>query len=276
VAGLITLAAPEALLLPIRVLDDEGRGDMWALTRGLFHAIDRGVEVINLSLSSTYNSEAVEEAIEEARELGIVTVAAAGNCDREEPREYPAMRSNIFGVAATDDDDRKADFSNYSDRLLLSAPGAMAFLNGDPAPDRSIIATVPGGGYAHWEGTSFAAPFVSGIVALVRGQHPEWPATESTFDQLEAILTGTAEDIDDENPQYEGQLGDGRIDAAAAVALAGPAPQLGDLDGNGVIDVTDILLLLDAWGQVHSSADLNGDGVVGVDDLVTLLGGWTT
>ena len=74
VAGLVTLAAPDAWILPVRVLDADGVGDGWALTKGMYHAIDRGVEVINLSLGTTYLADTVETAIEEAALLGIVPV----------------------------------------------------------------------------------------------------------------------------------------------------------------------------------------------------------
>jgi subtilisin family serine protease len=175
VAGLVNLTAPDAWILPIRALDSDGFGDNWILTRAIQHAIERGADVINLSLGSTYNSNGVNDAIEEAMTLGIVTVSAAGNLDRNEPEEYPAMRSTGFGVAATDHQDLKADFSNFDTKLFISAPGASTQVGGQYDPSLSIISTIPGGGYAVWAGTSMAAPFVSGAAALVRSQHPEWP-----------------------------------------------------------------------------------------------------
>ena len=270
-AGLVSLIAPDAWLLPVRVLDSDGNGDMWALARGMFYAIDRGVEVINVSISSTYNSDAVEDAAEEAKSLGIVVVAAAGNCNREEPREFPAAGSSVLGVAATDDTDVKGDFSNYSDRLFISAPGVSFFNADQPDPDRSIISLVPGEGYAYWEGTSMAAPLVAGAVALVRAQHPEWPAGELIHDLIEARLESTAEDIDMLNPPYAGLLGAGRINIEAAVNLGPVAPPFGDLNGDGAVNVLDLIEVLLAFGQTHSSADLNGDGTVNVLDLIALL-----
>jgi subtilisin family serine protease len=274
VAGLVRFVAPEAMILPIRVLDADGRGDLWWLTRGMFHAIDRGVEVINISISSTYKGEGVEDAAREAKELGIVTVAAAGNCNTDNPREFPAMQSNVFGVAAVNQNDVKAPFSNYHDKIFLSAPGTMAYVNGEPDPSLSIMSATPGGGYAYWEGTSMAAPLVAGAVGLVRAQHPEWPASVSTWYTIEAIFAATADDIDGANPQYEEELGVGRVNAAAATMTGPVAPALGDLNNDGTVNVYDLLTLLAAWGLTHTSADLNGDGTVDVFDLLILLGNW--
>jgi subtilisin family serine protease len=278
VAGLITLAAPEAWILPVRVLDSDGIGNTWILTKGLYHAIDRGVEVINLSLGSTYNSSGVNDAIEEAKLLGIPVVAAAGNLNRDCPEEYPAMTNNAFGVAATDDVDRKADFSNFNDKLLVSAPGDTAFIVANPSepdPLRSIVSTVPGGGFAVWEGTSMAAPLVSGALALVRAQHPEWRANEITHLFQETLVVDHAVSIAPQNPGFDELLGAGRLHAGA-MALAGPvAPALGDLNADGAVDIDDLVRVILDWGLVHSSADLDGDGFVGVDDLVVVVLGWT-
>ncbi len=276
VAGLIHLAAPDAKLLPVVVLDSDGIGDGWLFAQGLFHAIDRGVEVINLSLGSTYNSQAVEDALDEAKLLGIVVVAAGGNQNAGEAfEEFPAATGNALGVAAVNDLDVKADFSNYNEKFFISSPGdSTEQAPGEIDPDRSIVSALPGGEYGVWEGTSFSTAFVSGAAALIRAQHPEWPAGEITADQVAASLESTAVDISAQNPGYLGQLGAGRLDIAAAVQLGPPAPQLGDLDNDGTVSVNDLLLLLGAWGGTHSSADLDGDGTVSVTDLLLLLGNW--
>ncbi|MHC5024022.1 MAG: S8 family serine peptidase [Planctomycetota bacterium] len=274
VAGLITLVAPDCRILPIRVLDTEGRGDLWTLAKGMFHAIDQGVEVISISISSTYKSEAVEDAINEAEIVGIAVVAAAGNCNTEDPLEHPASTSSVFGIAATDDLDVKGAFSNFGQRVFISAPGASVLIGDVPDPARSIISTIPGGGFAYWEGTSMATPQVAGAIALIRAQHPEWAASEATLNAIELALTTTAVDIDPLNPIYAGLLGVGRLDAGAAALLGPVAPEPGDLDADGTIDLVDLLLLMADWGLTHSSADLDGDGTVGIQDLLALLAAW--
>lgn len=284
VAGLIAAVAPESRLLPITVLNSDGVGDGWSFVRGIYYAIDRGVEVINMSLGTTYDSLIIYDAIAEARNHGIIVVAAAGNFNRNTEREYPAMWDEegssdplefvCLGIAATTDTDLKASFSNYHEKLFISAPGATLPSTG---LDRSIISALPGGGYEVWEGTSFSVPMVSGTVALVRAQHPEWPATAQTFDTIESLLWTTAINIYPQNPQYqeEMELGAGRLDAAGAVALGPVAPQHGDLNADGAIDVTDLLTVINSWGLVHSSADLDGDGTVNVNDLVLIINNWS-
>jgi subtilisin family serine protease len=273
VAGLLNLVAPDTRLLPVRVLNSDGVGDGWLLTRGMYYAIDRGVEVINLSLGSTYNTATVEFAIDEAQALGIAVFAAAGNFDRDEPREFPAM-NNGLGVVATDHNDVKADFSNYSDRLFISAPGDTQMTPFDP--NLAIVSTIPGGGYAAWRGTSFSTPLVAGVAALIRAQRPNWLPNSGTFAAVEAALANTAFNIYPMNPQFvDDELGAGRLDAAAAVALNPPAPIIGDLNNDGVVDVLDLLILLGEWGLTHTSADLSGDGTVDVVDLLIILAAWS-
>lgn len=279
VAGLIALTAPEAKILPVVVLDSEGVGDMFSIAQGIFYAIDHGATIVNCSFGSTYDGEPIEDAVIEARSKGILVIGAAGNFDRSFPPEYPATFSQPMGVAATDINDLKAPFSNFGAQLDLSAPGHSTSSDGkvfDPAA--SVISTVPGGGYVIWSGTSFANAFVSGAAALVRAQHPEWPATTATAIANENALTSTAVNIDSLNPEHAGQLGAGRLDAAAATALAGPAPRLGDLDANGVIDGDDLGQLLAQWGPCAfpgaCTADLDVDGDVDGGDLGLILAAW--
>jgi hypothetical protein len=290
VAGLVLLTAPDAKILPVRILDTEGTGDEWLLVRGLYYAIDRGVEVINLSLSSTYDTTAVRQAVAEAARNGIMVVAAAGNLGHDTPREFPAMDeaelrdpapgepreiTGALGVAAVDDGDVKAPFSNFHRKLSLSAPGAGG-LGADPA--ERIVSAGPKGVYAAWEGTSFATAFVSGTAALIRSQHPAWEADVDTYLLLEAALTGTAANIDAQNPDFaeDDELGAGRLDTAAAVAIGPIAPVVGDLDRSGLVSFSDLSILLADWHLTHSSADLDLNGRVGFSDLVILLNAWGT
>jgi subtilisin family serine protease len=275
VAGMIRLVAPDAMILPIRVLDDEGRGDGWAIIRGMFAAIDRGPEVINVSIRSTYNSQAVEDAADEAESLGIAVVAAAGNFDLDR-REFPAAKSAVIGVVALDELDRKADFSSYNDKMFISAPGDTAFGSGVPDPSRSIIGPLPGGDYGAWEGTSFATPLVAGAAALIRGQHPEWPADITTATAIRTRLELTAVDISAQNPAFDPEVfGVGRMAVGAAVGLGPAAPAVGDLDGDGTIGFLDLTRVLSDWGLIHSSADVDGSGRVDLGDLLRILSDWS-
>lgn len=273
VAGLVLLTAPDARILPVKVIDDEGVGDLWTLGAGICHAIDRGVEVINISIASTYDSDFVEDAIAEARSLGIPVVAAAGNCDVSFPEIYPAAVNGVIAVAATNRQDQKASFSNFGSGITISAPGDSE-LEPVPSLSRSIISAGAPSAWGFWEGTSMATPLVAGAAALVRSQHPEWAPSVGTAIDVGSALTASAVDIGAQNPAYTGQLGAGRLDAAAATDLGPLAPAPGDLDASGAVDVSDLVALILDWGLVHSSADLDGDGVVSVGDLVTLILNW--
>ena len=283
VAGLIHLVAPDAMLLPVVVLNSDGIGDLWGLTRGLFHAIEQEVDVINLSLGSTYNSEAVGVALDEAKNLGIIVVAAGGNQNAGEAfEEFPAAQSNAFGVAAVDHvgvkwDEEIDQGSNYHSDFFISAPGASLQLSPDEYdPAATIYSTLPGGGYGAWEGTSMSTAFVSGGAALVLSQLSGVPRTEALVDALECRLASTVDRFETCVPPFcrpwDGNLGAGRLNLVSAVLL-------GDSDLDGVIGIVDFLALIEAWGPADGAApclvDLNADGIVGIQDLLILLLNWS-
>lgn len=273
VAGLIHLVAPDARLLPIVVLNSDGTTDNFRLAKGLFWAIDHGVEVVNVSIGSTYDSAAVEDALDEADLHGITVVGSAGNCDRDQ-REFPAMKSSVLGVVSVDENDIKSDFSTYNDKAFIAAPGSSTPDAGDPTgwdPNRSFFGPVPGDRFAAWEGTSLSTALVSGAAALIRAQHPEWPASITTAVMVEDVLASNAVNVDPLNPSYVGQLGAGRLNLAASVAAGPIQPGPGDLNNDGDLDISDLGIFLANFGQTHSSADLNGDGMVNISDLGILL-----
>jgi len=277
-AGLIGLIAPNAEILPIVALNSDGGGDSFKIAKAIFHAIDNGATVINLSLGSTYDSRAVDDAIAEARSRGIIVVAAAGNLNRSAPAEYPAMGGLALGVAAVGPTDVKASFSNFSSMLALSAPGDSGAAGSDPNaldPVVSIVSCIPGGDesqYAVWSGTSLSAAFVAGAAALVRGQHPDWPACERTTIAIERILKQSAINIDPLNPDYAGTLGSGRLDVSGALLLAIAADGPGDINHDGHVSLVDLAALLGSYGQPGDCGeDLNHDGVVELEDLSILL-----
>ncbi len=287
VASLVTLVAPDARILPIRVLDDDGVGTDWSVAVGIQYAIDHGVEVINLSLSSTHDSKVIEEAIDRAAAFGIVTVSAAGNFGTDVP-QFPAAadESPVLGVAAVDEQNVKASFSSYNRKLTLAAPGANTYLaTGEPDPLHSIIGAQPGGRWAMSEGTSFATALVSGGAALIRAQYPEWPGDVPASEIAERIEETLQEDPFDLlyanglNAAFEPheELGEGRMDLAVAVPAGPMAPTtLGDLDNDGSVGILDFLAMLADWSMTHSSADLDGDGTVGILDFLILLGNWSS
>ncbi len=274
VAGLIALTAPDAGILPITVLNSDGVGDEFVIAQGMYYAIDSGANVINMSLSSRTRTDLIEDAVDEANARGIVIVAAAGNGNTDACEEYPAMVSAVIGVAAVDDLDVKASFSNFNDKVVISACGTSVPESGGPDgwdPARSIYSTVPSG-YATWQGTSMSTAFVSGAAALVlQALAPEArPHCAVGAQGLEDLLCNTCVNIDALNPAYERKLGSGRLNAEAAVNAA-LAILPGDYDLNGRVDLTDLGRILSAYGTADVCTDLTGDGVVNLSDLGALL-----
>ena len=194
-AGLIAAVAPRAMVMPLRVFDDNGEADIFTITKAIRYAIRNKVGVINMSFGISTNSRTVREAVAAAIAANIVVTGSAGNANSSTP-QYPASYSSVLSVAATDLADKKGSFSNYGSSISVSAPGV------------NIISAYPGGYYAVVSGTSFAAPIVAGEAALVR--------SKQVFGGADAIVRGTV-NIDAQNPQYVGKLGKGRIDVTSGV-----------------------------------------------------------
>jgi thermitase len=284
VAGLIRLVAPDAMLIPVRVLNSDGTANNFQIARAIAWSLDRGAHVVNMSLGEDYESVTIMDVVAEAKAKGVMVVGAAGNRATDDPREYPACDANAIGVTALDWNDVRAPFANFGDKLDLSAPGASLVVGPGADLAKSIIGPVPGGSYAIWEGTSFAAAFVSGTAAIVRAQYPLWPSADvpesAIVNNVLATLASTGVDTNAMNPGFSGQLGMARISAAGAAAAGPVAPVRGDLNLDGFIGGPDLATLLGHWGPVHISsaaslrADLNANGVVDAQDLATLLSLW--
>ncbi len=194
-AGLIAAVAPRAMVMPLRVFDDNGEADIFTITKAIRYAIRNKVGVINMSFGISTNSRTVREAVAAAIAANIVVTGSAGNANSSTP-QYPASYSSVLSVAATNLADKKGSFSNYGSSISVSAPGV------------NIISAYPGGYYAVVSGTSFAAPIVAGEAALVR--------SKQVFGGADAIVRGIV-NIDAQNPQYVGKLGKGRIDVTSGV-----------------------------------------------------------
>jgi thermitase len=199
--------APEAGVIPLRVLDASGSGWGSDVARAFDWAGDRGVRVVNASLGSDGITTAEQLAIRD--HPGTLYVIAAGNdgVDVDVTPHYPCSypEANVLCVGATDSDDELASFSNYgADGVDLFAPGT------------NIISTYPGDDYASMHGTSMATPHMAGAAALVAALHPEYTAA-----QIKAALMDGADAI----PSLAGKARvAGRLNAASALGASVPAP----------------------------------------------------
>lgn len=207
VAGIVHLVAPDAEIMPLRVLDADGRGNVFVIVEAILYAAQNGAHVINLSLGTPQESELMEDIIEDVIEqYQVVVVAAAGNLNSN-TEQFPASEEQVLAVASIDEHNTKSDFSNYGDWIDVSAPGD------------SIYSAVLSGGYAWWSGTSMAVPFVAGQAALIRSAVPAMSAASIVTHIRESALP-----IDDQNPNYEEMLGKGRIDIGGSLlAMCDPS-----------------------------------------------------
>jgi hypothetical protein len=199
VAGLIRLAAPAAMIMPIRAFDGMGRGDLAHIIQAIYWAVDNGANVINMSFSTTANSAELLQAVNYAEENGVVCVSSAGNSG-DQTATYPATFGNTLGVGSVDGQDARSDFSSYGNGFVYLA-----------APGEGLITAFPGGLYAAAWGTSFSAALVAGTVALL---HDTDGATLETadIDDAKRALKKTALKLSGLH------LGKGRVDADAAFA----------------------------------------------------------
>ncbi|MEV4196483.1 S8 family serine peptidase, partial [Streptomyces toxytricini] len=212
-AGVLGVA-PQARILPVRVILEEGdpgrakarESKGGALAEGIRWAADHGADVINLSLGddsdSAHHEAAEDEAVQYALAKGVVVVASAGNGGRDgDHASYPAAYPGVIAVAAVDRRGRKAPFSTRSWYASVCAPGVDIVI---ADPDRAY--------YEGW-GTSAAAAFVSGAVALVRAAHPELSPP-----QIKKLLEDTAADAPAGG--RDDARGHGLVDPAAALQAA--------------------------------------------------------
>ena len=200
VAGIIHLVAPQAGLLIVRVLDDDGRGRLIDIVAGVRWAVANGAKVINLSLGSLEKSDALQLALRDAKHSGVVVITSAGNWGNDKPEEYPARSHYVAAIAAVDASAQPAKFSSYGDIVALSAPGV------------GVRSTYPGGGYRLWSGTSMAAPFVAGTCALLAEIHPDW-----TLSQMLDRIEGTTGKVRGKSSSRASKFGAGILDAGAAL-----------------------------------------------------------
>ncbi|MFC8515107.1 type VII secretion-associated serine protease mycosin [Streptomyces sp. NPDC057257] len=163
--------APDAKIISYRYTGgEEKQGNSGTMSQAIRAAVAAGARIINIS-SDTANKKpdaTLESAVSDAVNAGALIVAAAGNdgADGKSADTYPASYPGVLAVAASDRNDERAYFSQSGDFVDVAAPGV------------DMVSTVPKGGQCTADGTSFAAPYVAGVAALLKEKHPTWKAAQ--------------------------------------------------------------------------------------------------
>lgn len=197
VAGVIAMASgawnslhrrPPLILYPVKIFDQTGFGKIGDIVRGLYWCAEQGLDLVNLSFGTDLKtSQALQRAVREVEQAGLVLVGAAGNDGRQGAVDFPGRYPEVLAVSASTRSDRLAPFSSVGPEVDLIAPGA------------SVISLAPGGGRVRMSGTSMAAPHVSAAIALLLGLEPFL-----TPEAVRARVKATAEWLPSVPPQAQG------------------------------------------------------------------------
>lgn len=177
--------APEATIIPIRQNDEKNSGKTDTMAKAIDHAIAQHADVINISQDTTEPQgpdSDLAKAVRRALDKQIVVVASAGNdgMNGNLKDTYPAAFPGVLAVASSDRNNERAVFSQPGTFVGVAAPGV------------DVVSTVPGNGQCSDNGTSFSAPYVAGVAALLRAKYP-YAKTKWTAAQIIARIEQTAE-----------------------------------------------------------------------------------
>lgn len=198
-------------IMALKFLSGEGSGTTADAIRAIDYAVEHGAKVMSNSWGGKGDdgNNALLDSVKRAEAKGVLFIAAAGNDGTDNDGRDPAYPAafkveNMISVAATDEKDRMAFFSNYGKTTThVGAPGA------------NVYSTVPGNKYASLSGTSMACPHVAGAAALVWSAHPEW-----NYKQVKKALMDSVDKL----TALEGKtVTGGRINVQKAIRMTGVA-----------------------------------------------------
>jgi|GEM_PF-2975613 len=194
--------APNARILPVKVLDNTGYGTYAQVAEGIYYATDFGVRVINLGFAGLGSSQMMQDAVDYAVAHGVLVVAASGNGGMN-TTYFPAAYPGVIAVSAVDSVLNRATFSSSGDHISLVAPGI------------GIYSTYLDGTYKTFSGTSISSAHVSGVAALLAGQ--------SQFADLNDLISALLNSaIDLGAPGKDPYFGYGIVHAYDALGYSGP------------------------------------------------------
>lgn len=231
-AGIVGVA-PNSELYSIKVINHLNSGTTTQIVRGIEWAIENEMDIINMSITTKRNDPALELALNQAYQAGILLVGAAGNDgfgDIADTVTYPAKYESVIAVSAIDTDGAKLYESSMGPEVELTAPGGK--IN---STYPRILDTTDGkrDGYTTLSGTSMAAPHVTGIAALLKERYPQMSNYE-----IRAVLANSAKDIG--KPGKDDQFGYGLVQYADADFETMPLVVHVENNGKVTIELTNV------------------------------------
>lgn len=199
-------------IMPVRIMytntEGNGVGLQSYTSQGMIYAANNGANIINLSLGPT--TSYLTNAANACQNVGILILESAGNDNVEESSEfyvpdYLHTRNGVLAVAATNQNDGKASFSNFGTWVEISAPGVSIYstyfnhFSGEST-------------YTSMQGTSMSCPITAGAAALIWSANPGF-----SYHDVSDMLMDSADDLDEYNSLYDGKLGSGRVNLLKAL-----------------------------------------------------------
>ncbi|MEZ0482249.1 S8 family serine peptidase [Planococcus sp. SSTMD024] len=190
--------APSTSIMPIDVFDGPD-GFISDVAAGVYHAVDNGADIINMSLVAYSDTKALREAVQYAHSKNVLVVAAAGNDGISSPY-YPAAYKEVVSVSSTDATDKRSGFSNFGKTIDIAAPGS------------GVFSIFPNKSFGEMDGTSMSTPIVSGAAALLKANEPKLSNAD-----IAGRLMLTAKDLG--APGKDDYYGHGRLNVDRALTL---------------------------------------------------------
>jgi subtilisin family serine protease len=245
--------AGKSKLLAVKVMNSSGSGTYSSMISGIEYAIANGADVINMSIGGRTASTALKLAVDNAVSNGVTVVAAAGN-EGSTTLSYPAAYENVIGVGAVDYYNNKASYSNTGSGLTIMAGGTARV-----ATTTTYIGTA--------SGTSFASPYIAGLVALMYSVHPDL--------QPQMVIKALADGaLDLGSPGYDTTFGHGMVNMGASLRLLSnsTSPPVVDSIPPVISLIGDSYIKIDqgtAYEELGATAIDNVDGDISANIQIT-------